>query len=72
MAACRAVQVTQMKYRLSEGSGECFYYIGAPVAAVLSMFCSAHTQCQQPGSRHTLQSWKQQQLQPGCVGSSFM
>jgi GTPase len=28
-----AVQVTQMKYRLSEGSGECFYYIGEPEAA---------------------------------------
>jgi GTPase len=22
------VQITQMKYRLSEGSGECFYYVG--------------------------------------------
>jgi len=31
------VQVTQMKYRLSEGSGECFYYIGAPAAAGLCM-----------------------------------
>lgn len=29
--------VTQMKYRLSEGSGECFYYIGAPAAAGLCM-----------------------------------
>jgi hypothetical protein len=27
------MQVTQMKYRLSEGSGECFYYIGALAAA---------------------------------------
>ena len=36
MAAC-PVQVTQMKYRLSEGSGECFYYIGAPAAAGLCM-----------------------------------
>lgn len=34
VARC-AVQVTQMKYRLSEGSGECFYYIGAPAADVL-------------------------------------
>lgn len=25
---CRAVQITQMKFRLSEGSGECFYYLG--------------------------------------------
>ncbi len=23
-----ALQVTQLKYRLSEGNGECFYYIG--------------------------------------------
>lgn len=23
--------VTQMKYRLSEGAGECFYYVGAPL-----------------------------------------
>ena len=27
-------QVTQLKYRLSEGNGECFYYIGAAAAPV--------------------------------------
>jgi hypothetical protein len=25
----RPLQITQMKFRLSEGRGECFYYIGA-------------------------------------------
>lgn len=26
--ASTAMQTTQMKFRLSEGSGECFYYLG--------------------------------------------
>lgn len=26
--SCCPVQITQMKFRLSEGSGECFYYLG--------------------------------------------
>lgn len=28
MGQCTIVQVTQMKYRLAEGNGECFYFIG--------------------------------------------
>lgn len=29
------MQVTQMKFRLSEGNGECFYYLGAQSADIL-------------------------------------
>ena len=28
------MQVTQMQYRLSEGNGECFYYLGNPLPSM--------------------------------------
>lgn len=31
--------VTQMKFRLSEGNGECFYYLGEPGASAASASC---------------------------------
>ena len=31
-------QATQMKYRMAEGSGECFYYLGEPLSQGCSPF----------------------------------
>ena len=46
--------VTQMKFRLSEGNGECFYYLGEPSASAEHFFflqlCSGScTECNELG-----------------------
>ena len=52
--------VTQMKFRLSEGNGECFYYLGEPtndplLAKVLfSLFCNEDNTSGTTGSTGSL------------------
>ena len=39
------LQVTQMKYRLAEGNGECFYFIGESLLTA-HRICTARTQAE--------------------------
>ena len=62
------MQVTQLKYRLSEGNGECFYYLGEPSQAFVGCpdLSGARAACSSPAMHGVRELQRHMRVSMSC------